>query len=70
MQNPVCLNDFEVYFKHSAAVDKMAYDYYSSGVNQEQTLKDNSQAFNRFAYKLFCGVYHCKLSYCMRPRLV
>ena len=44
-QRPVCLADFEVYFNRS--LDKNARDYFSSGANQEQTLKDNVQAFNR-----------------------
>ena len=42
---PVCLADFETHFKHS--LDKNARDYFSSGANQEQTLKDNVQAFSR-----------------------
>ena len=46
MQRPVCLTDFEVHFKNS--LNKNALDYYSSGANQEQTLKDNMEAFTRY----------------------
>ena len=46
MQRPVCLADFEVHFKNS--LNKNALDYYSSGANQEQTLKDNMEAFTRY----------------------
>ena len=54
---PVCLADFETHFKH--CLDKNARDYFSSGANQEQTLKDNVQAFSRwilFAYTALCFV--------------
>ena len=44
-ERPVCLADFEVHFKRS--LDKNARDYFSSGANQEQTLKDNVEAFSR-----------------------
>ena len=46
MQRPVCLADFEVHFKNS--LNKNVLDYYSSGANQEQTLKDNMEAFTRY----------------------
>lgn len=42
---PVCLADFEAHFKNS--LDKNARDYFSSGANHEQTLKDNVEAFSR-----------------------
>ena len=45
MQKPVCLADFEKYFNNS--LDKNARDYYSHGANQEQTLKNNVEAFMR-----------------------
>ena len=40
-----CLSDFEAY-AHKV-LDRNAWSYYSSGVNQEQTLKDNEEAFRR-----------------------
>ena len=46
-ERPVCLADFEVHFKRS--LDKNARDYFSSGANQEQTLKDNVEAFSRWS---------------------
>ena len=46
MQRPVCLADFEKYFYNF--LDKNARDYYSHGANQEQTLKDNVEAFMRY----------------------
>ena len=39
------LADFEAHAK--AALDRNAWDYYSSGANQEQTLRDNVEAFAR-----------------------
>ena len=45
-QRPVCLADFEVEFNHS--LDRNTRDYYSSGSNQEQSLKDNVEAFKRY----------------------
>ena len=50
VQRPVCLADFEAHFKTS--LNKNALDYYSSGANQEQTLKDNMEAFTRYVYAL------------------
>ena len=39
------LADFEA---HAGAVlDRNAWNYYSSGANQEQTLRDNEEAFKR-----------------------
>ena len=46
MQKPVCLADFEVHFNNS--LDKNVRDFYSSGANQEQTLRDNAEAFMRY----------------------
>ena len=40
-----CLSDFEAYARK--VLDRNAWSYYSSGVNQEQTLKDNEEAFRR-----------------------
>ena len=48
MQGPVCLADFEVHFNNS--LDKNAREYYSSGANQQQTLRDNVEAFMRYVY--------------------
>ena len=40
-----CVADFEAHAK--ASLDANAWGYYSSGANQEQTLKDNVEAFSR-----------------------
>lgn len=41
----LCVADFE---RHAGSVlGKNAWDYYSSGANQQQTLKDNVDAFKR-----------------------
>ncbi|XP_069788539.1 2-Hydroxyacid oxidase 1 [Narcine bancroftii] len=43
---PVCVNDFE---KHAKDVlPKAIYDYYFSGADEQQTLKDNVAAFSRW----------------------
>ncbi|KAJ1509392.1 Hydroxyacid oxidase 1 [Coelomomyces lativittatus] len=42
---PVCLADLEKYA--SLHIDKMAWDYYRSGSDEEITLRNNSNAFNR-----------------------
>ena len=41
----LCVADFEAHAK--AALGRNAWGYYSSGANQEQTLKDNVEAFAR-----------------------
>ena len=42
----VCVEDYE---KHAINVlPAAAYDYYRSGADQEQTLKDNKNAFKRY----------------------
>ncbi|XP_065907412.1 2-Hydroxyacid oxidase 1-like isoform X2 [Dysidea avara] len=46
MLKPVCLADFEEHFLKS--LDRNARDYFSSGANQEITVKDNVEAFNRY----------------------
>ncbi|XP_065907354.1 2-Hydroxyacid oxidase 1-like [Dysidea avara] len=46
MSKPVCLADFETHFLKS--LDRNARDYFSSGANQEQTLRDNVEAFSRY----------------------
>ena len=46
MSKPVCLVDFEEHFLKS--LDRNARDYFTSGANREQTLKDNVEAFSRF----------------------
>ena len=48
MQKPVCLTDFEMYFND--LLDRNARDYFSCGASQEQTLKDNVEAFMRYVY--------------------
>ena len=40
-----CLSDFEAYARK--VLDRNAWSYYSSGANQEQTLRDNEEAFRR-----------------------
>ena len=42
---PINLNEFESLAK--SLLDKPAYDYYSSGANDEITLLENLQAYNR-----------------------
>ncbi|XP_065907621.1 2-Hydroxyacid oxidase 1-like [Dysidea avara] len=46
MSKPVCLEDFEVHC--SQTLDRNICDNFSSGANQEQTLKDNKEAFKRY----------------------
>nr|CAB3251778.1 hydroxyacid oxidase 1-like [Phallusia mammillata] len=43
---PVCIQDFEQLAKES--LTKNAWDYYSSGATDEQTLHDNCMAFKRY----------------------
>ncbi|XP_059841346.1 hydroxyacid oxidase 1 [Hypanus sabinus] len=44
--NPVCIHDFE---KHAKDIlPKAVYDYYSSGADDQQTLRDNTAAFSRW----------------------
>ena len=45
----VCLDDYEQLAKDK--LDRNAYNYYSSGASNQQTLRDNVQAFKR--YKLY-----------------
>ena len=45
MSKPVCLEDFEVHCLQT--LDRNAHDNLSCGANQEQTLKDNKEAFKR-----------------------
>ena len=40
-----CLSDFEAHAQK--VLDRNAWDYYSSGANHEQTLRDNKEAFQR-----------------------
>ena len=42
-----CISDFEKFAR--THLDRNAWGYYSSGANKEQTLRDNEQAFFRFA---------------------
>ena len=41
----LCLSDFEKYAR--TQLDGNAWGYYSSGADQEQTLRDNEDAFRR-----------------------
>ena len=43
---PICVKDFEILAKKS--LPKNAYDYYSSGADEENTLKENVDAFKRY----------------------
>ena len=45
MEFPVSIKDFEKRAKLN--LPKFVYDYYSSGSTEEQTLKDNCDAFKR-----------------------
>ena len=46
MQKPVCLKDFEAHFNQSLGRNEC--DYFSRGATQEQTLRDNVEAFMRY----------------------
>ena len=46
MQKPVCLRDFETHFNQSLGRNEC--DYFSRGATQEQTLRDNVEAFMRY----------------------
>ena len=43
---PICMKDFEEFAK--ASLTKNAYDYYSSGADEQQTLQENEVAFKRY----------------------
>lgn len=47
--NCISISDFEKTAKEK--LDKTAYDYYSSGANEEITLKENTEAFKRIFLK-------------------
>ena len=42
---PVCIDDIAELAKQK--LDRNAYNYYASGADEEQTLKDNVEAFKR-----------------------
>ena len=44
----VCLQDYEDYTLQT--LSKSAVDFYRGGADQEQTLRDNHDAFNRFGF--------------------
>ena len=67
MQKPVCLADFEVHFNHS--LNKNALGYYSTGANQEQTLKDNVEAFMRYVCTYVYTVNTCDYKSYHEPQL-
>ncbi|XP_071785500.1 2-Hydroxyacid oxidase 1-like [Asterias amurensis] len=48
-QQPVCLGDFEGIARRR--LTKNAFDYYQSGANDEQSLRDNVDAFQRYRLK-------------------
>lgn len=48
-----CLADYEE--KAKGKLDKGAWDYYSSGANQQQSLRDNVEAFSRYVMLLGDG---------------
>ncbi len=41
-----CVADFEASARE--ALDRNAWGYYSSGANQQQTLRDNVKAYSRY----------------------
>ncbi|XP_041031862.1 hydroxyacid oxidase 1 [Carcharodon carcharias] len=45
-RKPVCINDFEQHAKD--ILPKAVYDYYRSGADEQQTLRDNVAAFSRW----------------------
>lgn len=54
----VCVEDFERYaYQH---LPRNALDYYRSGANDEQSLKDNRLAFSRY---LLCQLQTCQVSH-------
>lgn len=42
---PVCVNDFEIIAKER--LPKMAFDYYMTAANDEQTYRESTMAFQR-----------------------
>ena len=46
---PINISDFEILAKEK--LDKKAFDYYSSGADEEITLKENCNAFKRIFLK-------------------
>ena len=53
----LCLADFEGFARKS--LGRNAWDYYFSGSNHEQTLRDNKEAFSRYG---FCVQYRSSTS--------
>ncbi|XP_022091121.1 hydroxyacid oxidase 1-like [Acanthaster planci] len=49
---PVCVEDFEQYLK--ASVSDFFWEYYRSGAQDEQTLRDNPLAFQRYRLRPRC----------------
>ncbi|KAI8058193.1 hypothetical protein BDF22DRAFT_664390 [Syncephalis plumigaleata] len=45
-QPPICLRDFELNAK--AVLPRAVWDYYASGANDEETMRDNETAFKRY----------------------
>ena len=45
LKEPVCMKDFEDYAK--TYMPKREYDYYASGANDQQTLRESKDAFKR-----------------------
>ena len=46
--NPVCIKDLEEFAKKT--LPRNAYDYYSSGADDQQTLQENINAYKRYIY--------------------
>lgn len=57
----VCLQDYEE--NAIKVLPPFVLDYYKGGADQEQTLRDNHEAFKRYCYlkKLSCTVFNVSL---------
>jgi isopentenyl diphosphate isomerase/L-lactate dehydrogenase-like FMN-dependent dehydrogenase len=51
MSEPVCISDFENHAKEF--LPKNAWDYICSGANEENTLRENRCAFDRYEIYLY-----------------
>lgn len=52
LERLICVQDFEIYARNNLSSE--ARDYYFSGANHEQTLRDNIEAFGRFKIRPKC----------------
>ncbi|XP_048587238.1 glycolate oxidase 5 isoform X1 [Nematostella vectensis] len=59
---PVCLTDFQDQAKDS--LSKIAYEYFSSGAENEETLRENREAFKRIKLRprMLRGISHVNMS--------